>query len=214
MLMKFSCAAFLALASVGETQAFLPLSVQKSKAAPLKLMGRGWDNDNFLEGLSGDGSESKKPEKDAEEEVSTGGTRFKEIMEAAKSQAAERPPVSVENPFLNPPPPPQLADRTELSVEEQARMFRELMEQQSNKAPQASQRVSKTDMAGRPVGRNRDADQIANTADVYFAQLKRDSTVRMLARMRGEDDVADAVFADDGIEVLNNLLAQNPYLQG
>jgi hypothetical protein len=214
MLMKFSCAAFLALASVGETEAFLPLSVQKSKAAPLQVLGRGWDNDDFLEALSGGGSNKPEKEVDSKEEVSSGGSRFREAMEAAKSQAAERPRVSVENPFLNPPPPPQLADRTELSIEDQARMFREMKQQQSNSIPQGSQRTAKTDRAGRPVGRNRDADQIANTADVYFAQLKRDSTVRMLARQRGEEDIAQAVFADEGIKILDNLLQENPYMKG
>jgi hypothetical protein len=136
-------------------------------------------------------------------------------MEAANSyQAAERPPQTVENPFLNPPPPPQLAARDQLSIEDQARMFREMTQQQSRSIPQGSQRTAKTDRAGRPVGRNRDADQIANTADVYFAQLKRDSTVRMLARQRGEEDIAQAVFADDGIKILDNLLQENPYLKG
>jgi hypothetical protein len=76
------------------------------------------------------------------------------------------------------------------------------------------QRVSKTDRAGRPVGRNRDADSIANTSDLYFAQLKRDSTVRTLARIRGEVEIAEKVFEDEGIKQLDDLLQKNPYLKG
>ncbi|KAL3918387.1 MAG: hypothetical protein SGARI_007480 [Bacillariaceae sp.] len=112
-----------------------------------------------------------------------------------------------------------------MSVEEQARMFREMMAQQQGSAetpaspppPQpaaAPQRTSKTDRAGRPVGRNRDADTISNTADLYFAQLKRDSAVRTMARVRGEDDVAEQVFEDEGIKQLEGILKENPHLVG
>jgi hypothetical protein len=104
-------------------------------------------------------------------------------------------------------------------------MFREMMAAQQlggNAIPVApvttdipqTQRVAKTDRAGRPVGRNRDADMIANTSDLYFAQLKRDSTVRTLARIRGEAEIAEKVFEDEGIEQLNQLLQKNPYLKG
>mmetsp|Transcript_15246 Transcript_15246/g.24705 ORF Transcript_15246/g.24705 Transcript_15246/m.24705 type:complete len:679 (-) Transcript_15246:110-2146(-) len=121
---------------------------------------------------------------------------------------------------------PLAANPNELSVEEQARMFREMMAQQQGGAPAVNtpvvpvaadvpvQRVAKTDRAGRPVGRNRDADTIANTSDLYFAQLKRDSTVRTLARIQGEDEVAEKVFEDEGIKQLDELLQKNPYLKG
>ena len=66
----------------------------------------------------------------------------------------------------------------------------------------------------RPAGRNRDADSIANTSDLYFAQLKRDSTVRGLARIRGDDETAQAIFEDEGIAQLEDLLHENPYLKG
>jgi hypothetical protein len=77
-----------------------------------------------------------------------------------------------------------------------------------------STRTARTDRAGRPVGRNRDADTIANAADLYFAQLKRDSSVRGKARIRGDAEKADQVFADKGIKELEGLMYENPYLKG
>jgi len=52
---------------------------------------------------------------------------------------------------------------------------------------------------GRKIGRNRDADMISTTADVYMAQLKRDSTSRNLARYAGDDASANHVFWDPKI---------------
>lgn len=104
----------------------------------------------------------------------------------------------------------------ELSVEEQARMFREMMAGNQSPAspPPAPARVAKEDRAGRPIGRNPDADKIANTSDLYFAQLKRDSTVRTIGRLRGDDEVSESVFKDEGIKELDSLLLANPYLKG
>lgn len=104
----------------------------------------------------------------------------------------------------------------ELSVEDQARMFREMMagKTQGPVEPPPVSRVSREDRAGRPMGRNPDADKITNTSDLYFAQLKRDSTVRTIARIRENKEVSEAVFQDDGIKELDALLQQNPYLQG
>ena len=192
-------------------------------------MAEGGFSDDFEDALkdrsSGDGNE--------EEEVGSGSSRFKELMKASQAGGGAegaRMPVAIENPFLNPATPAtpsqplaSTPNPDELSVEEQARMFREMMAQQQGAAaavppPQqpvaAPERVSKTDRAGRPVGRNRDADTIANTADLYFAQLKRDSSVRTMAGIRGEDDVADEVFEDEGIKELEGLLKQNPHLKG
>ena len=210
MLLRFSCATFLGLAAgsiVGTTDAFLaPTSVVGCRLATSTVILRA---DNV---------------EDGDEEVSSGSERFRAMKAAAEAAKQERviQPRAIDNPFLTPPPPTPAqpaADPSNLSVEEQAAMFREMMNAQQ--PPPASQavnippttRVAKTDRAGRPQGRNRDADQIANSSDVYFAQLKRDSTVRTLARIRGEDDTAEAVFEDDGIEELANLLQTNPYLK-
>lgn len=182
-----------------------------------------------------DDDQSKK----VEDEPGSGSSKFKELLKAAEEAGDGRgggfglgiSGRAIENPFLSqstlsPPPPSPVVSNVnpdELSVEEQARRFREMMAQQQQGAappvlqdtiPPPPPRVAKTDRAGRPVGRNRDADSIANTADVYFAQLKRDSTVRTIARLRGEEEVAEQVFADEGIKELGELLVKNPYLQG
>jgi len=52
-------------------------------------------------------------------------------------------------------------------------------------------------------GKNRDAYEINNSADVYFAQLKRDSNVRNIARKSGDFDSANAVFVEEGTKKLS-----------
>ena len=63
---------------------------------------------------------------------------------------------------------------------------------------------------GRRIGRNKDADAIANTADAYFAQLKRDSTTRNWARYAGDEQKANQVFHDPSIPDIQ-APAENPY---
>ena len=63
---------------------------------------------------------------------------------------------------------------------------------------------------GRKIGRNKDADAIVNSADLYFAQLKRDSTTRNYARYAGDDEKANAVFHHPSIEQIK--MHVNPYL--
>lgn len=213
--MRFSYATFLALASVAGTDAFLSPALRPSKVGPLHVTPME-ENEDFMDALS----DKDKPEDD-EVEVGSGSSRFKAIMEAAKAAKADaadsRPGVAIDNPFLT-PPPSQPNNFDNLSVEEQARMFRTMMQgEQAPKAPEnivSPPRQAKTDRAGRPVGRNRDADQIANAADVYFAQLKRDSTVRTLQRIRGDEEEAEQVFADPGVKELKTILKKNPHLQG
>ena len=65
---------------------------------------------------------------------------------------------------------------------------------------------------GRKIGRNRDADTIANTADAYFARLKRDSTTRNFARYAGDDHKANDVFHDPSIQEIQ-APELNPYLE-
>ena len=222
MMMKFSCATFLALAlNWGEADAYLPLSFRSSRMSTTVKMVGGFENDDFLKALSGGGDLQPGGEAD-ETETSQGGSRFKEILELAKSLPQPEPAYpAIMNPFIEPPAPPAPANLGELSVEEQARMFREMMQNgvaPSRPAgadiPPPPRRVAKTDRAGRPVGRNRDADMIANTADLYFAQLKRDSSVRAIARLYGDEEESEAVFQDEGIKELEGILVKNPYLQG
>lgn len=245
--MKITFAAVLALGSIAVNDAFVMPShinqgsgkyVTTTTSGPrtsttIVSMSDGF-SDDFLNALKSSGKKKKADDDDDEEEESSGSSRVKELMKVAQmggGDETQRMPRAIENPFLNPPPPvtpsqPLAANPDELSVEEQARMFREMMAAQQQgggtaipaapipaEIPQV-QRVAKTDRAGRPVGRNRDADTIANTSDLYFAQLKRDSTVRTMARIRGEIEVAEKVFEDEGIKQLDDLLKKNPYLKG
>jgi len=56
--------------------------------------------------------------------------------------------------------------------------------------------------------RNMDAYEIANSADVYLAQLKRDTAVRNWARMDGELEKANLPFADVGVQAIGGLLSR------
>jgi hypothetical protein len=190
-----------------------------------------------------------------EEEASQGGQMFRKLLERAQQQPSRNIPPPMYTP---PPPPPQVmqqpvqpqiqpppmqppADFNNLSVEQQARLFREMMAQQPQ--PQPSQQTQQPNPYapnpytpppggayppppgqppkgsylgpgiapdGRKIGRNKDADAIVNTADLYFAQLKRDSTTRNYARYAGDDDKANAVFHDPSIEQIK--MHVNPYL--
>jgi hypothetical protein len=65
---------------------------------------------------------------------------------------------------------------------------------------------------GKRIGRNRDADVIANTADAYLAKLKRDSTTRNLARYAGDEARANNIFHDPTIQDIQPP-ELNPYLE-
>lgn len=222
MLMKFSYATFFALTSISGIDAFLAPK-RSVEFSVLKAVADGTvpDNEEFLSALKG--SSGNTEDDDTGDQVSSGSSRFKDLMEASKSAQPDVPSAGrpIENPFLNPTnPSPQPSAFDTLSVEQQAEMFRQMMAggMANPAAPAAAaaplEKQKRTDMAGKPVGRNRDADAIANTADVYFAQLKRDSTVRTLARVKGDEEVAQSVFKDEGIKELEDLIHKNPYLKG
>ena len=198
MLMKFSYATFFALTSISGVDAFLAPATRQIELSVLNAAGSVPDNEDFLNALKGGSGTLDGNDSTGEEEVSSGSSRFKEMMEASKGANEATPSGrSIQNPFLNTAASPQSSALDNLSVEQQAEMFRQMM---AGAAPAAAAappvKQKRTDDAGRPVGRNRDADSIANTADVYFAQLKRDSTVRTLARYAGDEEVADAVMQD------------------
>lgn len=67
------------------------------------------------------------------------------------------------------------------------------------------------DKSQAPMGYNPDAFTMANTADVYFAQLKQDSKVRKLARMSGDIETANKVFADETVKQIGDSWTSNPY---
>lgn len=123
-----------------------------------------------------DGPSVVGDEQEEKDEVGSGSSRFKALMEAAKqggsAAAAGVGGRAIENPFLNPStsnPSPSVptttsTDPNEMSVEEQARLFREMMANKgqgggggSTVAPPPPavvpqvQRVAKTDRPSRPV---------------------------------------------------------------
>ena len=54
---------------------------------------------------------------------------------------------------------------------------------------------------------NKDSYEITGPADIYFAQLKRDSYVRSVARRDGDMEVANNPFADVGVKALTSILS-------
>ena len=158
------------------------------------------------------------------EDESGGGEMFKKLLERAQQTGPKRPP-----PPVSPPPPPPAASTSpalpegfeKLSVEAQAALFRQLMATPADTPPQQwppapGPRPEATGQArtaedGRRIGRNRDADSMVNTSDVYFAQLKLDSAVRNRARYNGEVEKAEAVFADPSISEIK--LHINPFME-
>jgi hypothetical protein len=200
----------------------------------LHAIDKGWDNENFLEALSrgsddiDDANEQYKRQSDLRAERraaegasddSPGGSRFKELLDKAKEAEPKlgagpiiyNPLEGIKSPAIAPPPSASPSDGS-LSVEEQARMFREMMANQAQ-APLAPTFQPERRTEPRRQGRNRDADTISNAADLYFAQLKRDSSVRTIARYTGDTEKANAIFQDEGVLELNDLIKTNPYLK-
>jgi len=157
----------------------------------------------------------------ADEEASGGGQKFKELLERAQLASAghqqqvqqrmqQGGSASVSASAQLPP------EASDLPIEEQARMYREMMWRQRNPQveayPTPQHQMSGIGVDGRKIGRNRDSDMISNEADVYLAQLKRDSTTRNLARYAGDDTRANEVFHDEGIADIRGP-EENPYLK-
>ena len=160
-----------------------------------------------------------------DEEVGQGGSRFKELLEKSQEIAASSSPADGPNgPIIYNPieglkkpdaqqAPDAASDDDDLTMEEQAKLFQKFMKIQQGGGGDTAAPQKQTNPGGKKVGRNRDADTIANKADVYFAQLKRDSTVRTIARHEGDLERANAVFADEGVKELENIITVNPYLK-
>jgi hypothetical protein len=184
--------------------------------------------------LSADQIERIKRQND--DETADGGEMFRKLLERAEQQKMKQPSV-LQTPMPSQQSEikstsasgPALPDNfASLSVEQQAALFRELMFNQqdsntNNPLPFAVQggggndgggvadTPQKPGRDGRRVGRNRDADAIVNTSDVYLAQLKIDSTSRNRARYSGDDEFANQVFGDPRIKEIK--LHVNPYLE-
>lgn len=55
--------------------------------------------------------------------------------------------------------------------------------------------------------RNSDAYEIANTSDVYLAQLKRDTAVRTEARAHGDNNTANQPFEELGVKAIRGIIS-------
>jgi len=187
----------------------------------------------------------KASHQDDREDSSQGGSRFRALMERARDQEQTRKqnPLVVayggnNNPYGNAAAAPDTTSSTppssimtpeeiaNLSIDEQARLYREFFYvQQKEKSGQQnsisdSKSIGSTSsnylgagigFDGRKIGQNKDTLAISNAADVYFAQLKRDSTTRNLARYSGDNLKANEVFHDPAIQDIKAPV--NPYLE-
>jgi hypothetical protein len=216
-------------------------------ASPLFTSNLGWDNENFMEALGKGNEERERANEQYYKQSKFGRETWSEDGDMDKDERhPPRPPA--EQPNMNRPAPPAMSPPEDLSVEEQARLFREMKQQQEMQGPggvppprtaadpyeqddyeqrqqrQEDYRPTRNDAPppkkpfgnavaadGRRFGRNRDADAVVNTADVYFAQLKRDSNARNSARYRGDDATANSVFNDPSIKDIK--MHVNPHLE-
>jgi hypothetical protein len=211
--------------------------------SPLFTSNLGWDNENFLEALGKGNDERDDANEKYYKQSKFGRETWSAEGDMDKSERhPPRPPA--ERPDMNRPAPPGMSPEN-LSVEEQARLFREMKQQQEQQGPGSvpppprtaadpyddQQQDQQNDYEqrnndapppkkpfgnavaadGRRFGRNRDADAVVNTADVYFAQLKRDSNARNSARYRGDDVTANSVFKDPSIKDIK--MHVNPHLE-
>ncbi len=145
--------------------------------------------------------------------------QFSAANPEAASQMTPPPP---------PPPPPtfneQMPQQTLPQQQYQAPMPQQEAPQQQYNAPQQQQQpepqvqpIESNDNGGTPksihdylpqrAGGNKDAYEVNNPADLYFAQLKRDSTIRTEARKRGDLETANSPFTEEGVIALGGFFS-------
>jgi len=134
-----------------------------------------------------------------------------------QQQQYQPPPLQLFDQYGNPvtfPPQPQFYDQNGNPIYLQPPQQPPQPQQQQLQPPQYSALPSPPPPTpnDRRVGRNKDADAIANSADVYFAQLKRDSTIRTTARIAGDVETANQAMVHPDIEKMKHLIQKNPYL--
>jgi len=147
-----------------------------------------------------------------EEEASQGGSKFRAMIERGKHvQQSGTVPVGLGVQQVQMP-----AYAKDLPFEEYTRLYNEMAWRQNNAlrlaGPQQAYLPPGTGIDGRKIGRNRDSEVISNEADAYFARLKRDSTLRVLARHSGDDVTANSVLNDPSIADIK-APELNPYLK-
>ena len=156
----------------------------------------------------------------------SGGSRFRNMMEQVGPKAYPEqfhdPSEFTNNPYQQQPqqyqqPPPQQYQQQQ-PPQQQVSDPNELLNQiagvpQQPQPPQQTQQQPQFQDPGRPVGRNKDADQIANTSDMYFAQLKLDSKIRKRAFLSGDYQTSNKVFDDERVQKLPEELQKNPFIR-
>jgi hypothetical protein len=119
---------------------------------------------------------------------------WQQQMQVFSQLAASNPEMAAKMTMPPPPPPPQMYPPQQPIASAPPQQ------------PQEAKKIDVAELVKPPPGRNRDAYEISNSADVYFAQLKRDSTVRTLARRQGDVTKANAVFEDESVHALKDYL--------
>lgn len=121
-----------------------------------------------------------------------------------------------------PPPPPAFTDQTMAPPVQTVQTVQTAQpvtqQQQQQPIMQATDTTTEDDddeevtephqYLPKRAGGNNDAYEVNNSADVYFAQLKRDSNVRIEARKRGDMETANAPFAEKGVKALTGLISE------
>jgi hypothetical protein len=130
---------------------------------------------------------------------------WQQAMTAYAQFSATNPEAAAQMQMPAPPQPPQMTgQQTPAQPQSQPPV-----QTQTNPVAAEPSNSPKTarDYMVKGDGRNPNAYEVNNAADVYFAQLKRDSAVRNDARKRGDIDAANKPFSEEGVKVLKDLIS-------
>jgi len=107
-------------------------------------------------------------------------------------------------------PPPQAQPQQQMQQQQQAvpppQQFQPPQPQSEQTAPDNPRAFLHRPPEGQPA--NSDAYEISNTADVYLAQLKRDTFVRNKYRYMGDEERANQPMQEQGVKALKGLLSE------
>lgn len=127
---------------------------------------------------------------------------WQQQMTAFAQFSASNPQAAAQMTMPPPPPPPQAQPM-------QAMQQAPPQPQNLINVPSVEESEPKSayDYLPKGDGRNSQAFEVNNASDVYLAQLKRDSTVRTIARKQGDIETANKPFADEGVKIIGSLLS-------
>ncbi len=124
---------------------------------------------------------------------------WQQQMTAFAQFSASNPQAAAQMTMPPPPPPPQAQPMQQAPPQPQNLM--------NSPSVDDSKPKSAYDYLPKGDGRNSQAFEVNNASDVYLAQLKRDSTVRTIARKQGDIETANKPWADEGVKVIGSLLS-------